>query len=223
MPHRSRPGHVWRHPVHVTMRAVRGLPSFRAELVKSLIVRALEAQAARAGAAFQVVHFSIQRDHLHLIVEAPRRDGDAARDLRRGVAGLAISLARRLNRLLGRRGKLWGDRHHRRELESPTAIRRTLIYVLQNHVHHGLAQPGRLDPFTTASTFDGWASPSPTGPPRVPCPAPRAPDDDGGTSPRRATDRNHDPSHWRVVATTWLLRLGWQKAGGKIRHDERPA
>ena len=132
MSHRRRPDHVARCPVHVTMRVVKSVPSLRSELVRNMLKKALNRQAHRDyGGAFQVVHFSIQEDHLHLAVEAkgaspeeiaesPRllsqraKRGLETKDrdmLRRGIAGIAISFARTLNGLLGRKGKVWADRH----------------------------------------------------------------------------------------------------------------
>ena len=69
--HRRRPDHAARCPVHVTMRVAKGIPSLRCELVQNLLKQALKDQARRDyGAGFQIVHFSIQDDHLHLAVEA---------------------------------------------------------------------------------------------------------------------------------------------------------
>ena len=64
------------------------------------IVRAARIDPER----FRIVHYSVQRDHLHLIVEAAD-----ARALSRGVRGLAIRMTRYVNDLLARRGALWAD------------------------------------------------------------------------------------------------------------------
>ncbi|HVH45859.1 MAG TPA: hypothetical protein VM925_26075, partial [Labilithrix sp.] len=179
----------------------------------------LVAQSKRGHASeFQVVHFSIQTDHVHLIVEAAcvaagtgkagrsvhvvapaEPKADVERDaLRRGVSGLAISLARRLNRLLLRKGRAWGDRHHRRDLASPTDVRNTLRYVLQNWLRHGMRVFGEgvVDPYSTALRFDGWADAHVTIVETEPWPEPR---------PR-----------------TWLLASGWIRAGGLLRTSEAP-
>ena len=68
----------------------------------------------------------------------------------------------RLNRLLQRRGTFWADRHHRRDLESPSQVRNTLVYVLQNHAHHGMKTfcVGLVDAYATAHDFDGWVDPT---------------------------------------------------------------
>ena len=117
--------------------------------------------------------------------------------LRRGIAGLAISFARRLNRLLGRQGKVWADRHHRRELKTPSEVRHALVYVLQNFLRHGAQAfgAGWTDPLSTGPCFDGWAEP-------------------------HVTWDETEP--WQPRARTWLLGQGWQRAGGRISTFEAP-
>src|SRR6185295_9567744 len=82
--HRKRPSHRKGDPVHVTLRVKRGLPSLRRQSLEGIIKLALLKQRSvleEVGAKhFQVVHFTIQSDHLHLIVEAPDKGG-----LARGV------------------------------------------------------------------------------------------------------------------------------------------
>ena len=83
--------------------------------------------AAKQQFGFSLVHFSVQRDHLHLIAEAIDR-----RALSRGVQGLAIRLARAVNRQLERKGRLFADRYHARALTTPRAVKFALRYVLSN-------------------------------------------------------------------------------------------
>ena len=124
VPHRRRPGHVPAHPVHVTLRAVEALRCLRSDRVFPGIRRAL---AASSRASFRVLQFSVQNDHVHLIVEA-----DRGKALSSGLRGLAIRLARAVNRVLHRRGPVWGDRYHARALSTPRAVRHALVYVLMN-------------------------------------------------------------------------------------------
>ena len=121
VPHRARPDHKKTHPVHVTLRASPRLPSFRREVLFREIRHAL-GRTARAW--FRLVHFSVQKDHLHLLVEA-----DDKSSLSRGVRGLTIRLARAVNRVLGRTGRVWDDRFHSRALPSPREVRNALVYV----------------------------------------------------------------------------------------------
>ena len=113
---------------------------------------------------FRVVHFSVQNDHVHLIVEAP--DNEA---LTRGMRGLTIRLARTINRVTGHQGRVWGDRYHVQALSTPRQVRNTLLYVLANFRKHLHVTPRpALDPCSSARWFDGWTHPPPEGPPEHP-------------------------------------------------------
>ena len=59
---------------------------------------------AQRGGEFSVAHFSVQGNHLHLLVE-----GRDDRALSEGMQGLSVRLAKGLNRLMGRRGLLSPD------------------------------------------------------------------------------------------------------------------
>jgi hypothetical protein len=112
---------------------------------------ALRRAIARASVdRFRVIHFSIQQDHAHFIVE-----GDEARRARGGVHGLAIRLALAVNRVLGRKGKVVSDRYHARPLTTPRQMRTSMVYVLLNFRKH-LRAPAGIDPRSSAQHFSGW-------------------------------------------------------------------
>jgi putative transposase len=66
VPHRPRAKHDHRHPVHVTLRAAALPASLRARDVAAGVHRALRISSRTD---FRIVEYSIQPDHLHLIVE----------------------------------------------------------------------------------------------------------------------------------------------------------
>jgi REP element-mobilizing transposase RayT len=135
------------------MRAKPGLPNFRSD---ELVFRAVrDALAGGQKGAFRVVHFSVQSDHLHLIVEAG--NGNA---LPRGMQGLNIRIARAVNRVMNTKGSVFVDRYHARELKTPGETRAALLYVLQNWAMHGSG--GDFDPLSSAVWFDGWTRPPTT-------------------------------------------------------------
>src|SRR5262249_19757211 len=119
MSHATRGAHVSRYPVQVTMRATSRLPSLRSSAVFPAVKRAITRSSRYP---FRVVYYSVQQDHLHLIVE-----GDTPSALRSGVQGLAIRVAVAVNGALGRRGKVWGDRYHARALRTPCEVRNSLL------------------------------------------------------------------------------------------------
>ena len=161
--HVSGPPHDQAHPVLVTLRASRGLPSLRSENVFPVLKRAL-AQSNRN--TFRVLHFSVQTDHVHLVIEANDRQS-----LARGIQGLAGRCAKAINRVSHHRGRVWTDRYHARALRTPREVRTALVYVLQNFRKH-LRAPAVVDPCSSGPWFEGWAGatgrraePAPTRPP----------------------------------------------------------
>jgi len=140
VPHRTRPALKERHPLHVTLRLRDGLPSLR----KERELRVLHGCFASASTeAFRVCEFSVQWNHVHLIVEA---QGTSA--LSTGVQGLAVRIAKRLN-------KVWERRGTARVLSTPREVRHALVYVLQNAKHHGV-HAGQGDPCSSGPWFTGW-------------------------------------------------------------------
>jgi REP element-mobilizing transposase RayT len=126
------------------MKFRRELPSLRQRTLAALVFSAFRAAKQRLGA--RLVQFSIQTNHVHLIVEA-----QGTRALSRAMQGLAVRLARRLNARIGRRGSVFSDRYHARALRTPLEVRRALLYVLHNHRHHAGAHHGAgLDPLSSA-------------------------------------------------------------------------
>jgi len=158
--HAARPELDHRHPVHVTIRVVRSIDGLRRRDLYVAVRHATIVSAKRED--FRIVHMSIQRDHLHLIVEA---EGKGA--LSRGVQGFSISTARQINKAItarggeSRTGQVIADRFHARALASPRAVRNALAYLLNNWRHHGedrasFARAWSVDPFSSGALFFGW-------------------------------------------------------------------
>lgn len=135
--HRSRGKHCRAHPVHVTLRS----RSFK--LREQAVIRTvLGALRASNRDWFRVAQYSVQANHIHLIVEA-----EDARSLSSSMRGLVVRIARRVNRLLGGFGRFWADRWHGVALTTPSQVRNVLVYVLQNwrkHAHNNAIRA--LDP-----------------------------------------------------------------------------
>ncbi len=149
MSHRSREDFDSRYPVHVTLKLRRGFPTLRSAAVREVLLQKFRAGALRDG--FRLVHYSVQGDHIHLLVEASSRACLAF-----GIQALCTRIARGLNRHWGHKGAVFADRYHDRVLRSPTQVRNALCYVLNNARKHGLKLSKALDPFGSGFWFDGW-------------------------------------------------------------------
>jgi REP element-mobilizing transposase RayT len=202
--HKRRPTLKARFPVHVVLRVAKDLGSLRTRNIYGALREATITVAKRElnieeSGAFRIVHISIQRTHVHLLVEADHKYA-----LSRGMQCFQISAAKHINRVAGRergerrRGAVFPDRFHQEIITNCNQARRSLAYVLNNWRKHredrmSASRGWNVDPFSTGVLFDGW----------------------------RAWEG--EPFRWRWRTTyqplvvylpkTWLLRVGWRRYG----------
>lgn len=203
--HRARPFHDRRLPVHVVLRVTQEVGRLRRHKAYQAVRAAMIALVGRAG--FRVVHLSIQRHHIHLLVEAADR-----RALANGVRALCISAAKRLNAVVSaergavRRGRVFTDRYHATPITRPRQARHALAYVLNNWRRHhedhaGVGQRrAPIDRYASGVAFVGWAERD-----GVPFTWPKG----------------YEPMPTAAPAT-WLLRVGWKRGGPALSLWERP-
>src|SRR5262245_55645912 len=142
-PHKERPVLQPRYPVHVSLRVVGAIGNLRRRSAYQAIREATLTTARRED--FRIVHVSIQRTHVHLLVEA-----DDKRTLAAGMQGFQISAAKHLNAAISkgrlgprRRGTVFPDRYHAEIITSPRQARHALSYLM-------IIRP--MGPRTTATT-----------------------------------------------------------------------
>lgn len=196
--HDARERFAARYPEHVTLRVVEGVRMRRAGVLEE-VRKAIEAGGRRD--TFRVVEFNVLGNHVHLIVEAAGHEA-----LARGMQGLSVRFARRINARLGRRGSLFSERYHARALRTPREVRNALRYVLLNARHHAAAggrvlAPGWVDPYSSAPWFEGWRGPIRRDQPWM--------------------ERLGRLARPTARAKTWLLTVGWRRHG-LLETDEVP-
>lgn len=184
-PHRKRKPLAARYPCLVTLKVRREIPLLRSVPFVRELERSLRPACERDG--FRLVHYSIQGNHLHAIVEAASQAA-----LARGMKSLGSRLARAANRVFGRRGPVLAERFHLRILATPREVRNAIAYVLLNARRHAaklgrlLSEPAQIDRASSGRWFDGWRRD-----------LSRSPRDPAAVAPPR----------------TWLLRVGWRRHG----------
>jgi REP element-mobilizing transposase RayT len=194
--HDSRPEIDEASVLHVVLRVVPEVGNLR----RPALYRALRDASVTAAMRerIRIVHISVQRTHVHMLVEAVDKKG-----LARGMQGFQISAARNINTALGdkygrRRGKVFVDRYHLVVITSPTQARNVLSYVLNNWRKHGEdrhePRVRMVDPFSTGWSFGGWK--------------------ELGDQPFLwKPEQGFEPMIvYRPRA--WMLREGWERAGG---------
>jgi REP element-mobilizing transposase RayT len=201
-PHGKRPEITSQQPVHIVMRVVPAVGSLRRRAIYKAIRDATITAALRER--FQIVHVSVQRNHVHMLVEAETQQA-----LARGMQGFEISAARNINTMLGSRrqrrsGQVFADRYYAKVIRSPRQAHHTLRYVLCNWRRHnedqrGLANTWLIDPFSTGILFPDWK------------------------------ELQHKDVMWPIRATydplvvfrpkSWLLREAWKRHGAISARD----
>jgi putative transposase len=139
-------------PVHVTVRVANHVYNLRSRRCFSVLARAFGAAAERFGV--RIVQFSVQGNHVHLVVEAESNGA-----LAQAMKGFAVRVARGLNRVMKRRGAVFADRYHSHVLRTPTETGRVVRYVRRNGVKHGTV--ARVEHDTYASHAVDVALPAP--------------------------------------------------------------
>src|SRR3954465_9627291 len=203
--HEARPEFKRYHPLHIVMRVAPEVGSLRRRKMYKALRDATITAALREW--FRIVHISLQRNHVHLLVEADDRTA-----LARGMQGFTISAARNINTALGsgarrRRGRVFSDRYHVEVITTPTRARNAISYTLSNWRKHGEDRDGLpstwlVDPFSSGISFPDW----------------KELQDQEWMGPGRET---YDPLIVRRP-TTWLLAEGW-KLAGEISAREVPS
>jgi REP element-mobilizing transposase RayT len=207
-PHKVRPALPARYPVHVVLRVVEAVGNLRRRRLY-LAIREATLTAARFG-KIRIVHVSVQRTHVHLLVEA---NGKGA--LAKGMQGFQISAAKQINAAISkgrtgprRRGTVFPDRYHAEIITSPRQARHTISYLLNNWRKHGedlrvVTRGWRIDWFSSAAMFPDWA-------------------EYGDEALLWRGPATYEPL-WVYRPGTWLLREGWKKRGATISCHEVPS
>jgi REP element-mobilizing transposase RayT len=139
--------------VHVTLRAV--VSSLRDFPVFDAVANAV---ARGSKDFFRICEYSVQRNHIHLIIEA-----DDTVALSRGMQGLVARVAKAVNRAASRSGAVFSDHYHAHELRKPTEVRNALVYVLNNWKKHLPGANRGVDGCSSGRSFDGWVNEEPNG------------------------------------------------------------
>ncbi|MBT3236341.1 MAG: hypothetical protein HN353_10355 [Bdellovibrionales bacterium] len=126
--HISRPSIDRNNPIHINIRVQEKLPNLRRKSSFKLFTKAVK-RARLKG--LRVVHFSLQTNHLHLLVEA-----DSNRQLSSGMRSLLITYSIWINRLLKRQGPLFRDRFNMEVITTPRRMKNLLNYIFKNSAKH---------------------------------------------------------------------------------------
>ena len=126
-------------PLHLTIKLI------RADIQNKIILKALRRAIMRARLqGMEIIHYSLEHDHVHLYAEA-RDNGTLAQ----GMKALGVTLAKRINGYFKSKGSCYKTRYHLRILKSASEVKNVLNYILKNGIKHKRTK-NVVDPYNSA-------------------------------------------------------------------------
>jgi REP element-mobilizing transposase RayT len=197
--HVARPDLSSEDPVHVVTRVVRGVPFLRTQRIYGALMR-IFARASEKG--FRLLHFSVQANHLHMIVEASH-EGRLGQGMKRLLSRIAMTI----NAIARRSGRVFRDRYFRQDILTCTHFRNLLVYVLFNARKHDTTRDWKngIDRYSSTVWFRDWA-------------------EGGGPPPPTEASLAEDGPSIVAEPQSWVAKTGWKlHGGGLLRLDDRIA
>lgn len=197
----------YKKPLHLTLKVSAKKWDLRCEDVSAAFKNGA-AGAQKFG--LRILHYSILRDHIHLIVEA--KDNHS---LAQGMRSFGSRLGIALRKIFGGSGPVFKGRYHLSVIKSPSQMKNSLAYVLQNFAKHSQLLK-HVDQFSSAAYFNDWSALfGPTAGPILL---------DLNVSQRQlAPERLAQIPNYLCQPKSWLAREGWLRASpqnGRGCHGE---
>lgn len=137
--------------LHLTIKIER----VKAGLKNKDVVKQLHESIKKARKmGLRVIHYTLEFDHLHLLVETDNND-----QLSKGMQSFGISFSKGINKIKQEAGKVYKTRYHFRKLKTPKEIKNVIHYILGNSIKHS-KKGSILSPYNSAviagSYFSGF-------------------------------------------------------------------
>lgn len=189
--HAAREKVDFRKPLHITIRLAEGLSGLRTKhMHEQFTVALLNAKAK----GLRVLHYSIEGNHVHLLVECADNKALAS-----GMNSFGTSFAKAVRKERGGKGKVFAGRYHLGVQKNPAQMKNTLAYVLLNQAKHENLIPYN-DRFSSSQHFNEWKA--------------LLGRNIGPILEDWRPNKNPLPDHLSTPKS-WLASKGWKIKGGK--------
>ncbi len=138
--HTPRPLITRRASLHLTVKVKRNKADIKNKAVLAILKRAI-LNARLKG--LRVIHYTLEYDHVHLLIEA-----DNNKILGKGMQAFGVTLAKAINRLWKLKGEVYKHRYHFSRIESPRELKNVMNYIFNNGVKHRTAK-SIINPFNS--------------------------------------------------------------------------
>jgi REP element-mobilizing transposase RayT len=138
--HRERPILTKPTSLHLTVKILRAKAKLKNKIILSILKRSIM-NARKKG--LRVIHYSLEYDHIHLLIEA-----DDNFILGKGMQAFGVTFSKALNRMRKMRGAVYKHRYHFRKIIGARQLKNVLNYLFTNGLKHNTAK-SILNPFNS--------------------------------------------------------------------------
>jgi REP element-mobilizing transposase RayT len=118
--------------LHLTIKVEKIKADIKNKTVLSILKRAIQ-NARKQG--LRVIHFSLEYDHVHLLIEAENNT-----TLGKGMQAFGVTFSKAINRVRKTTGKVYKHRYHFKAITSPKQLKNVMSYIFKNGVKHGTSK-----------------------------------------------------------------------------------
>lgn len=130
--HTARPVLTKPSSLHLTIKVQKIKADIKNKMILTMLKKAI-LNARRMG--LKVIHYSLEYDHVHLLIEA---DNNVI--LGKGMQSLGVTLSKAINRTKRIKGRVYKHRYHFRKINSARELKNVMFYIFNNGVKHGASK-----------------------------------------------------------------------------------
>jgi REP element-mobilizing transposase RayT len=114
--------------LHLTVKILRTKANLKNKMVLTILKRSIM-NARKMG--LRVIHFTLEYDHVHLLIEA-----DNNFILGKGMQAFGVTFSKAINRMRKIKGGVYKHRYHFRKIVGARQLKNVLNYIFKNGIKH---------------------------------------------------------------------------------------
>jgi REP element-mobilizing transposase RayT len=138
--HTERPIFTSPSSLHLTVKILRAKANLKNKMILSILKRSIM-NARKMG--LRVIHYSLEYDHVHLLIEAENNF-----ILGKGMQAFGVTFSKALNRLRKIKGSVYKHRYHFRKIVGARQLKNVMNYIFSNGLKHKTSK-SLINPFNS--------------------------------------------------------------------------
>jgi REP element-mobilizing transposase RayT len=130
--HTGRPKLKKSASLHLTVKVRKNKADIKNKSILMILKRAIQ-NARKQG--LKVIHYTLEYDHVHLLIEA-----DNNFVLGKGMQAFGVTMAKAINRAKKLSGSVYKTRYHFRQITGTKELKNVMMYIFKNGLKHGTSK-----------------------------------------------------------------------------------